>query len=202
MNKRSNAMSHETANGQPLQVSTEPANRHAGRVLEVQRVPGEKDSVTLSKRVLKPVVGAAITAHAFRPIGIESVELGEMAKELERQCEAVAGGDLTRMESMLTSHAHALDAIFHSLAFRAAANMERFPETAEMYLKLALKAQSQARTTAESLATIKNPPVVYAKTANVAHNQQINNGVAEAVPSPQAEKTEIRPNELLEAPRG
>jgi hypothetical protein len=49
----------------------------------------------------------------------------------------------------------------------------------ERYLRLALKAQNQCRATLETLAAIKNPPVVFTKQANINHgngNQQINNG--------------------------
>ena len=45
-------------------------------------------------------------------------------------------------------------------------------------LAVALKAQSQCRTTRETLANIKNPPKVFAWQANIAHGpQQVNNGV-------------------------
>jgi len=42
---------------------------------------------------------------------------------------------------------------------------------------MALKAQGQCRTTLETLAAIKNPPVLFAKRANIAHGpQHVNNG--------------------------
>ena len=45
-------------------------------------------------------------------------------------------------------------------------------------MRMALRAQSQCRATLETLATIKNPPIVYAKQANfAAGHQQVNNGV-------------------------
>jgi hypothetical protein len=46
----------------------------------------------------------------------------------------------------------------------------------EAFMRLALKAQAQCRATLETLATIKNPPIVYANQANVTTGpQQINN---------------------------
>ena len=43
-------------------------------------------------------------------------------------------------------------------------------------MRLALKAQGQCRATLETLATIKNPPVVFARQANIAQGpQQVNN---------------------------
>jgi hypothetical protein len=70
---------------------------------------------------------------------------------------------------------------------------------AETYLRLALKAQSQSRTSIESLAQIKNPPVVYARQANFANGpQQVNNGISLSG----ARENEIPPNKLLEAQHG
>jgi hypothetical protein len=46
-------------------------------------------------------------------------------------------------------------------------------------MRMAMRAQNQCRMTLETLATIKNPPVVYAKQANINNGgqQQVNNGV-------------------------
>jgi hypothetical protein len=44
-------------------------------------------------------------------------------------------------------------------------------------MRVALKAQNQCRMTLETLATVTNPRVVYAKQANIANGpQQVNNG--------------------------
>ncbi len=48
----------------------------------------------------------------------------------------------------------------------------------EAYMRLALRAQAQSTRTLEVLATVKNPPVVFAKQANIAQQQQVNNGPA------------------------
>ena len=76
------------------------------------------------------------------------------------------------------AQAPTLDAIFGNCARRAALNMGEYATAAEMYLRLALKAQSQCQTTLETLAKIKNAPTVFARQANIAHGpQQVNNGV-------------------------
>ena len=50
----------------------------------------------------------------------------------------------------------------------------------EGFMRMALRAQSQCRTTLETLSAIKNPPIVYAKQANIAQgHQQVNNGILE-----------------------
>jgi hypothetical protein len=65
----------------------------------------------------------------------------------------------------------------------------------ETYLRLGLKAQSQARATAEALALLKNP-APYIRQANIAAgHQQVNNYAG-------ARKTETAPNELLEVNDG
>ena len=77
--------------------------------------------------------------------------------------------------------------------------MREYIPAMETYLKLALKAQTQCRTTLQTLAEIKNPqPVSFVKQANISHGpQQINNGV-----SPRAENFQKQPNELLEHTHG
>ena len=100
-------------------------------------------------------------------------------------------------EAMLTSQAVALNIIFAELARRAAMNMGEYIEATERYLRLALKAQAQCRATTETLAALKNPPVVYARQANISGgHQQINNHAAGSSP---AENTTTPQNELLEA---
>jgi hypothetical protein len=72
--------------------------------------------------------------------------------------------------------------------------MGEYIEASEKYMRLALKAQAQCRATIETLAAIKNPPLVIAKQANIsAGHQQVNNGNP-----PRAEVSSKQPNELLE----
>ena len=85
-----------------------------------------------------------------------------------------------------------------SVTFRAdpGASFEgSYFEAGERYFKMAMKAQNQCRMTLETLSTIKNPPVVYAKQANIAHGpQQVNNGTG---PS-RTEENRNSPSKLLE----
>jgi hypothetical protein len=65
----------------------------------------------------------------------------------------------------------------------------------EGFMRLALRAQSQCRATLETLAAIKNPPVIYARQINQTTGpQQINNGTA---PSRKREN-ETEPSKLSE----
>jgi hypothetical protein len=87
-----------------------------------------------------------------------------------------------------------MDQLFNSLVRRAGINMNagNLP-AAEMMLKLAFKAQSQARSSAEALNEI-NPhhPATFVNTANVAENRQINHG------EPRVGENKIQQSKLLE----
>lgn len=113
---------------------------------------------------------------------------------LGERCKEVHGGDLKHAENMLIAQAHSLDAMFANLARRGLA--QEGLEQYQAHMKLALKAQSQCRATLETLAAIKNPPVVFAKQANIANGpQQVNNN-ADGFAG--AREIETKPNELLE----
>lgn len=158
-----------------------------------------KERLLSTLRVLSPEDNATEAVTAFAAGLHGEIEPG-MFSELLRQ--KIAKGDsMAVSEQTLLSQTAALDAMFASLARRAALNMGVNREASETYLRLALRAQNQCRMTLETLATIKNPPVVFAKQANIAHgHQQVNNGTA--APSPHADESEKSQNELLEHDHG
>ena len=172
-----------------------PAKKRGPNDLEVSAQSEEDEAAAVARSVTSPTVRGAVTTQAFSKAFGET-NLQSLVNELGKQCVSVRDGNLARAESMLTTQAHTLDAIFNDLARRAALNMGEYINAAERYLRLALKAQSQCRATLETLATIKNPPVIYAKQANIANGpQQINNCTS---PAHAGEKTSIEPNKLLE----
>ena len=72
-----------------------------------------------------------------------------------------------------------LNAVFTELATIARLNTRL--DSIDPCLRLALRAQGQCRATCETLATIKNPPAVFARQANITSGpQQVNNGLAPA----------------------
>jgi hypothetical protein len=109
-----------------------------------------------------------------------------------RVAERVKAGDL---EGMLTSQAVTLNAVFTTLTHSARST--KLLDHFDHYLRLALRAQSQCRATLETLAVVKNPPV-FAKQANAAGQQVVNNGVM--VGGSRAGKEAGEQNGLLEAP--
>ena len=109
-------------------------------------------------------------------------DMSAVIADLIGQAKKAKGGDLGRLERMLYAQAATLDTMFTSLARRAAAQ-DHLPQF-QAHMTLALKAQAQCRSTIEALAEIKNPkPVAFVKQANIAHQQQVNNGEA-ALPTP------------------
>ena len=144
----------------------------------------------IAQTITRPEVNAAATIQKFTG---DIHEVNALARELSTQVAAVNDGDLKRAESMLISQSHTLDDLFNRLAQRAHSNMvEGYLSATETYLRLALKAQSQCRSTLETLVQVKNPPVVYARQANFANGpQQVNNNI----PS-RAREIENQPNKL------
>jgi len=121
----------------------------------------------------------ANTAHTFvKGMGVE-VDLTESFFVMREKAAKVNSGDISELEATLAAQAVSLDTIFNELARRAAMNMGQQLHATESYMRLALKAQAQCARTIEALATIKNPPVVIAKQANITNGpQQVNNGAS------------------------
>ncbi len=176
-----------------------PAKKRGPNTLEAAAQSGKDKAMATARTVTSPTVRGAVTAQAFSKAFGET-DLAALIEVLANQNESVRNGDLARAENMLMTQAHTLDAIFNELARRAASNMGEYMNAMDRYLRLALKAQSQCRATLETLATIKNPPVIYAKQANIANGpQQVNNGTQ---PAPVGGETSIEPNKLLEQQHG
>lgn len=130
----------------------------------------------LAQLAVEPCMTAATVSTAFSRSFGDIALVATHAAILERT-ERVHDGDTQAVESTLVAQAAPLNSIFADLARRAGMNVGEYMSAAETYLKLALRAQNQCRMTLETLANIKNPPVVFAKQANIAHGpQQVNNG--------------------------
>lgn len=123
----------------------------------------------------------------------DEIDTPTMLETLRDQAAAVQRGDMSHAEGMLINQASSLQALFVRLSERAM-EQTHMPNL-EGFMRMALRAQSQCRATLETLATIKNPPIVYAKQANVTTGpQQINNGTA--APS-RTQEIETEQNQLL-----
>ncbi|MDI6745972.1 MAG: hypothetical protein QMD17_02395 [Rhodocyclaceae bacterium] len=129
-----------------------------------------------AKLITSPDLAAYRIIGLMQPKGLaENIDTPTMLETLRDQAAAVQGGDLTHAEAMLINQASALQALFVRLSEKAM-QQEHMPNL-EGFMRMALRSQSQCRATLETLAAIKNPPVIYAKQVNQTTGpQQINNG--------------------------
>ncbi len=176
--------------------------------LRAIEAPASQASITnsLAGQAIDGLLGNALTITKFtRSSLVENDPVGTV-RALRGMIKAAQGGDLSQPEAMLMVQALALDAIFGDLARRAAGSISADLDRSDRLLRLALKAQAQSRANLETLITAKNPPVVFARQANIATgHQQVNNGATarestsdSVVRCSRVEKSEFAPNELLE----
>lgn len=179
--------------------TTPPAKRDTNAI-KITNDAGKSKERKLAEVKLSPITSNSVTATSFLKPGMGEVDLSEAIKVINEKVGKVNAGDLTELEATLTAQTVSLDAMFNELARRAAANMGEYMQATESYMRLALKAQAQCTRTIEVLAAMKNPPVVFAKQANISHgHQQVNNGNTPNNPRAPAHtgKTVNQQNELL-----
>ncbi|WP_421695013.1 hypothetical protein [Aestuariivirga sp.] len=160
----------------------------------------EGDDVDLrSAEVLSgPFATNAMALNRFARGTTGDVSLDKLVEAMTANADRVKKGDMRDVEAILVSQATVLNGLFADLLRRSSINFGgSYFDAGERYLKLAFKAQNQARMTLETLSTVKNPPVIYAKQANIANGpQQVNNGTKLTT---RAEVNESRSNKQLEA---
>ena len=122
----------------------------------------------------EPTFKAAQTAQLYAPAHEQELDTVAMHSKTAELAYNAKNEGLGEIEVMMAAQIYALDSIFHYTAGRAKANMGQYPHAADMYMRLALKAQTQCRSTAETLSAIKNPRA-YIRQTNIAQNQQVNN---------------------------
>jgi hypothetical protein len=162
--------------------------------LTIKLQKGETVALANARVALTPEYHAAYSICELNQVtAFKEAELTELADRLAYQLQQLKDGDLGQVESMLASQAYTLDAMFHNLLRRSTLNFRNEFSVIERFIKLAMKAQSQCRTTLDSLASMKKPPPELIKQTIIAHgHQQVNN-------FPEKENP---PNELLEKTDG
>jgi len=144
------------------------------------KTPPEKSHQALmAELAVSASLTGAIVVEKFSKHTVGEVSLEATAQALALKMGATQKGNLSHAEATLTAQAEALNAMFTELSRRAALNMGEYLDATESYLRLALKAQAQCRSTLQALAEMKHPPhVAWVKQTNIAHQQQINTGAA------------------------
>jgi len=128
------------------------------------------------KLALIPSVNGGSVIESFQNnVMGKDADLSAMIEMLEQSILQVGKGDLSGLEAMLVCQANALQTIFTSLA-RRASSQESLP-LFQAYMGLALKAQSQSRSTISALVDLKNPKqATFVGQANMTTGpQQVNN---------------------------
>ncbi len=159
--------------------------------IQIRGKPGESEREVFARASLSPLMKAAGAIHEYT-ISNAEYELSDLIVVLDNQVSKTLGGEnLEVAQRILAGQAHTLDAIFNKLAIEASRSFEKNHAFVEVYLKFALRAQSQSRATLLAISEIKNPRQVnVVNQSNIsAGHQQVNNYLGES------EKT---PNELLE----
>lgn len=180
--------------------------KHSSKNVSLQKKPGtlilkarteDEKHEAVARAFSKPEVRAASAIQAFDG---ENMDINFLVTELKAQNDALQAGNLTRVEAMLGSQAHTLDAFFTTLARWAHTNLDAgFGGAAERWMRLALKAQAQCVRTIEALVQIKNPKqVAYVAQANISNgHQQVNNCIA---PQKNQKKWPSQPSRELNEP--
>ncbi|WNL47916.1 hypothetical protein RKE25_09920 [Dyella sp. BiH032] len=181
------AKADQTGSGPSCLRISKRSDESAANAMARAVVAPELASATIIQSSLKGAYGDALAG----------VPITELLEQLQASTVSVNAGDLSSMEGMLVAQASALNVLFAQLTHRATMNMGHYMDPMDTYMRLALRAQNQCRTTLETLAAIKNPPVVFAKQANIAHgHQQVNNEL------PHAPTLAGHQNKLLENEHG
>jgi hypothetical protein len=126
--------------------------------------------------LISPAIAAlrVLRAADNKTVMGENIDLPSLAEILKNQADAIHRNDMKNVEAMLINQSVALQNLFARLSEKAL--FADYVPTFETMMKLALRAQNQCRATLQTLAEIKNPPVVIARQANVTSGpQQINN---------------------------
>ena len=162
--------------------ATKPAAKPNPNELPVKLTQDKTQERAIADLAADGVVTGADLVREFNVSTFGDLHLAACVASLSTTAKAIHGGDLKPAETMLVAQAAALNAIFGELARRSSLNMGEHMDATERYMRLALKAQGQCRATLETLAAIKNPPVVFARQANINNGgqQQVNNGAAPA----------------------
>jgi hypothetical protein len=138
---------------------------------------GEDVNLATTRLLMGPRLSNAHVATAFAKAQLgRELDLASAVASLDEVTKRVKANDMSDVEATLICQATTLNSMFCELSRRAAANMWEHIEASERYMRMALKAQNQCRMTLETLSNIKNPPVIYAKQANISNGpQQVNN---------------------------
>jgi hypothetical protein len=128
--------------------------------LTVEQTTEETGAQAMARKLLDPAFKNAAASAGFLDKmlgGIDKPGVTDYADDLIAKADKAASGDLAMASRMLATQAVTLDAMFAELARRCAMNMGDYINASERYGRLALKAQTNCRSTLEALAKLHQP---------------------------------------------
>jgi hypothetical protein len=122
-------------------------------------LPGESGSQAMARLMVDPHMRNAYAADLFNAPMFKGHEpdIGDVIAETGKISAGIASGNLKFVSDTLTMQAMTLDAIFTDCARQAFSNKGEYPKAYDRYMALAMKAQSNCRTTLEVLARLHQP---------------------------------------------
>lgn len=116
----------------------------------------------MARKLLRPTLKNALASSAFsgrmlHGSGIEMPGPEDYVTAVQAVIRKAKAGDLSMVSEMLAAQAITLDSMFAETARRGALNMGDYPDAAASYMRLAISAQTNCRTTLEALAKLHSP---------------------------------------------
>ena len=113
----------------------------------------------IAAQAVDPCVTSSMVVSAFwQEARVSEIDPKAGYDAIRDEADAVRDGVMTSAQATLVGQALALNAIFAELARRGAAALNRPGNAAEKYLRLAMKAQSQCRSTLNVLSDFAEGP--------------------------------------------
>lgn len=168
-----NAKNHNE--GKIMKADKTAVTTNKNKTLQITKDEEKTKAQQLAEISLSATATNGILVHSFNERSLGPTSLTETVERLREKIAKVHNGNLADLEETLTAQASSLNAIYCDLAKRAAQADTMFK--LQVFMRMSLKAQAQCARTIEVLAALKNPPVVFAKQANITSGpQQVNNG--------------------------
>lgn len=153
----------------------------------------KKEKIDRTKLFLSAEMQNSVVMESMASKLNEAFNLLNFLEETTKVGLNVNDGKMDEIERMLVGQAYALQTMFMSLVNKAQA--QEYLKQYTTHMQLALKAQAQSRATIQALTELKYPrQVIVTQQANIANQQQVNNGT-QTLPSRKEKIKTIEVNE-------
>ncbi|WP_123906238.1 hypothetical protein [Sphingorhabdus sp. YGSMI21] len=121
--------------------------------LKISVEKGKSESRQMAEVAMRPMIrnGFIVGSLGSKYFSGEQPDLTETVDIMAEACAKVRTNDLSDQRDILTSQAMALDAIFTAMVLRSENNLKDYFDASQRFMRMAMKAQAQCRTTIEAL---------------------------------------------------